>query len=105
MFVNYYIFFSVKTEGYIFNCAPYFSSAEVCDPPVNSYFMFVNVENLRTTNNAYYRQIIQDTLDMLDQNLISPHISATYKLKDVNEAIKFIEEKKCTGKVVIKIDD
>lgn len=89
----------------MFYAAPFDSMADICEPPLNTYLSCVNVEGLRTTNPLYYRQLVQDTLDMLDQSLISAHVSAMYDLKKVNEAIKFIEEKKCSGKVVIKIDD
>lgn len=46
-----------------------------------------------------------DTLDLADQSLISAHISKTFRLSHVNDAIKFIEERKCTGKVVIDMNE
>lgn len=67
--------------------------------------MNLDVELLKKTNLEYYRQVVQDTIDMLDQSLISVHVSATYKLKDINKAVEFITEKKCTGKVVVEVDD
>lgn len=52
-----------------------------------------------------YKTVVSDTLELANEGLISAHISARFGLKDINEAIKFIEDKKCTGKVLIHIDD
>lgn len=99
----FYIF-SIAQEGHIFYAAPLITEPKIC-PPFNTKLTVVNVETLRITNNEYFRQLVQDTLDMADQSLISAHVSKTFGLKDINEAIKFIEERKCTGKVVIDMDD
>lgn len=63
------------------------------------------MEGLRLTNNDYYRQLVQDTLDMADQSLINAHVSAKFSLKDILKAVQFIEQKKCTGKVVIDMTE
>lgn len=34
---------------------------------------------------------------------MAPYISQTFALGDVNKAVKFIKEKKCTGKVLIDL--
>lgn len=86
----------------MFWAAPY-PNKDIPPPPVNASLTMVNFKHLRKTNPSYFRLLVQDTVDMADQGLIKPHISAKYSLKDVNEAVKFIEEKKCTGKVVINV--
>lgn len=91
------------SNGHIFYAAPTLPTN--INPPVNTNFTVVNVESLRSSNNEYFRQLVQDTLDMADQSLISAHISKTFRLKDVNNAVKFIEERKCTGKVVIDMNE
>ncbi|XP_058464557.1 quinone oxidoreductase-like protein 2 [Malaya genurostris] len=50
-----------------------------------------------------YRQMISDTIEMRAQGMIAGHISKLFSLKDIQEAIKFIVEKKCTGKVLIDV--
>lgn len=101
---NLNIISSAAEEGQIFYAAPLVTQPKL-SPPFNTKLTIVNVEALRLTNNTYFRQLVQDTLDMADQSLISAHISKTFPLKGVNEAIQFIQDKKCTGKVVIDMDD
>lgn len=50
-----------------------------------------------------YRQTIQDTLSLCEEEIITPYISKTFPLKDINKAVKFIKGKKCTGKVLIDL--
>lgn len=42
---------------------------------------------------------------MAEQELIIPHISKVFELGKVNEALKYLMDAKCTGKVVLEIDD
>ncbi|KAJ8942539.1 hypothetical protein NQ314_010044 [Rhamnusium bicolor] len=49
--------------------------------------------------------MVSDTLQLASDGDISAHVSAKFNLKQINEAIQFIEDKKCTGKVLIHIDD
>lgn len=50
-----------------------------------------------------YRQIIDDTLSLCTEEIIVPYISQKFSLNDVNDAVEFIKEKKCTGKVLIDL--
>lgn len=50
-----------------------------------------------------FRKIVQDVIDMCEQNLICPHVCATFCLDDVNDAFKYINEGKSTGKVILNI--
>jgi NADPH2:quinone reductase len=49
------------------------------------------------------RQAVADVIDMCEQGLISPHISAEFDLEEINEAFKFLNERKSTGKVVLEL--
>lgn len=51
-----------------------------------------------------FRTIISDTLELAHEGIISAHVSACFKLDEVNKAIEYIEAKKCTGKVIIQMD-
>ena len=41
---------------------------------------------------------------MAEQELITPHISQEFDLKDVNSAFEYLLDAKCTGKVVVKVE-
>lgn len=52
-----------------------------------------------------YKTVVGDTLELANEGMINAHISAKFNMEKINDAIKFIEEKKCTGKILIHIDD
>lgn len=66
--------------------------------------MMLSLHALRKQNLELYRSIINDTLELANQNIIGAHVSAVFDLANINEAIKYIEDKKCTGKVLIEMD-
>lgn len=68
-----------------------------------SRIKFVDLTKYREEDFDLYRQTIQDTLSLCEEETISPYISHCFKLDDVNEAVAFIKEKKCTGKVLIDL--
>lgn len=74
-------------------------------PPPNSSVCIVSLQALRKQNPELYRNIVTDTLELADEGVLAAHISATFSLKDVNGAIEYINAKKCTGKVLIEMDD
>lgn len=41
---------------------------------------------------------------MAEQELISPCISKEFELNEVNTAFEYLNDAKCTGKVVVRID-
>lgn len=45
-----------------------------------------------------------DTLALSEEDLIVPYVSRTFGLGDINEAVNFIKQKKCTGKILIDIN-
>lgn len=65
----------------------------------------VNIEGLRTSNFELYRSLVNQVLEIADEEMITAYISAEYELEDITGAVKYIEEKKCTGKVLIKVLD
>lgn len=64
----------------------------------------ISLEALRNQNVELYRSIVDDVLELANQNIIGAHVSAVYELKNVNDAVKYIEDRKCTGKVLIEMD-
>lgn len=68
-----------------------------------SKIKFVDLTKYREEDLELYRQTIQDTLSLCEEEIITPFISNCFELDDVNEAVKFIKEKKCTGKVLIDL--
>lgn len=72
--------------------------------PSNCCLTVLNLRSLKDQHLETYKCLIQDTLEMADQGAISAHVSAKFELNDINKAIEYIEAKKCTGKVLIKID-
>ena len=47
------------------------------------------------------RQVGEDVIEMYEEGLISPHVSARFPLDQVNEAIEFLRQRKSTGKVIL----
>lgn len=79
----------------------------ISDSDLVSKIQFVDVTKYRLQDLDLYRQIIEDTLSLCEEEILSPYISHCFNLNEVNEAVKFIKNKKCTGKVLIdlKIDE
>lgn len=72
-----------------------------------SKIKIIDLSEYRINDLDLYRQTIQDTLSLCEEEIISPYISRNFSLNAVNDAVKFIKEKKCTGKILIdlKISD
>lgn len=64
----------------------------------------IDLSEYRIHDLDLYRQVIQDTLSLCEEDIISPHISRNFCLEDVNDAVNFIKEKKCTGKILIDLN-
>lgn len=63
----------------------------------------VDLNKYRYQDIEFYRQTILDTLELCDEELINPHISQIFGLYEINKAVDYIKDKKCTGKVLIDI--
>ncbi|XP_030766611.1 quinone oxidoreductase-like protein 2 [Sitophilus oryzae] len=94
----------VAVGGKTFYASPFFFTT-IPAPVPHSFSSIVSLKILRTQNKHLYKTIVNDTLELANESLIGAHISAEFSLDKINDAIKFIEDKKCTGKVLIKIDD
>lgn len=64
----------------------------------------VSLFDERGKDKELYRQTIENTLELCDEEIISPYVSKIFGLSEVNEAVEFIKGKTCTGKVLIDID-
>lgn len=71
--------------------------------PIEQRVQHVDLFKYRKVDPDFYRQVIADTFSLYDEELISAHVSKVFPLTEVNEAIQFVREKKCTGKVLIDI--
>lgn len=63
----------------------------------------VDLSKYRKTDVEFYRQLVSETLSLCEDEIISAYVSGTFKLDEINKAIDFINKKKCTGKVLIDI--
>jgi len=63
----------------------------------------VSLTHYREANNEVYRQIGDNVIELYDERLISPHVSASFSLDQVNEAFEFLSLRKSTGKVILSI--
>uniref|UniRef100_A0A182M9N7 Enoyl reductase (ER) domain-containing protein n=1 Tax=Anopheles culicifacies TaxID=139723 RepID=A0A182M9N7_9DIPT len=50
-----------------------------------------------------YRQMISDTIEMRSEGMIAGHISKIFPLAKIQQAIDFVQQKQCTGKVLIDV--
>lgn len=57
----------------------------------------------RANNPAAYRDAVAEVIEMASEGLVDPHISATFKLEQVNEAFAFMAERKSTGKIILEV--
>lgn len=74
------------------------------DSELVSKIQFVDITKYRLDNLELYRQTIQDTLSLCEEEIIIPYVSQCFNLADVNDAVEFVKKKKCTGKVLIDVN-
>ncbi|CAI6349772.1 unnamed protein product [Macrosiphum euphorbiae] len=65
----------------------------------------VSLNNYRTHSVRIYRQSVKDVLTMCKMGVITPNISETLKLEQVNEALEHFSTDKSSGKILLKIAD
>ncbi|XP_035214698.1 quinone oxidoreductase-like protein 2 homolog [Stegodyphus dumicola] len=71
--------------------------------PKSCALIGVSLTHYQKMINETYRSTVQEVIDMYLEDFIDPHIAAHFKLKDVNDAIKHVEEGKSAGKVILDI--
>lgn len=54
-------------------------------------------------NFLFCRQAISDVIELCEQSLISPHVSESFNLENVNDAVKLLIEDQIVGKIIITI--
>lgn len=59
----------------------------------------------RWENREKYRSIVEQVLSFCEDESIGAHVSKTFNLEEVNEAIEYIKGKMCSGKVLIRVED
>ena len=63
----------------------------------------VDLSELRIKNLEAYRQVLEDTLSLCEEEIINPYVSRVFSLNAINEAVEFVANKSCTGKVLIDL--
>ncbi|KAJ8959855.1 hypothetical protein NQ318_011588 [Aromia moschata] len=94
----------VSVGGKVFYACPIFYET-IPAPKPHSFATILSLKELQKQNRHLYKTVVSDTLELANEGLIAAHVSANFNLNEINEAVQFIEDKKCTGKVLIKIDD
>lgn len=91
--------------GSIFHVAPAVLYKTIPAPRPNCNLMILSLLELRQQDVELYRTVVNDTLELADGNTISAFVSAQYDFNehDLNKAIDFSQEKKTTGKILIKV--
>lgn len=72
-------------------------------PPFNTSLTVLDLLEIKKRDVNAYRCTVNDVLDLADQGLISAHVSGSFTFAEINNAVKFIEEHKSTGKVLISM--
>lgn len=65
----------------------------------------VSLYMYRDFDRDFYQETIEATLELCEEEVITPYISETFGLHEVNEAIKCIKNKTCTGKILVDVND
>lgn len=65
----------------------------------------VNIASYQISEPEYYEKVISQVYDLCATEQLEPLISQTYKLKDINKAVNFINNKKCLGNVLVEMQD
>ncbi|GFT96914.1 quinone oxidoreductase-like protein 2 homolog [Nephila pilipes] len=71
--------------------------------PKSCALIGISLTHYQKMVNQTYRSSVQEVIDMYLDEFIDPHVAEEFKLKDVNDAIKHVEERKSAGKVIIDI--
>ncbi|CAL1276462.1 unnamed protein product [Larinioides sclopetarius] len=71
--------------------------------PKSCALIGVSLTHYQKMVNETYRSSVQEVIDMYLDEFIDPHVAEQFKLKDVNDAIKHVEERKSAGKVILDV--
>ena len=116
-----FLFFSVcKESGHFFSVDPSFDAekfpttkpefkrskkSKESDSEVDfvNKVKHINLYKYRDFDREFYRSTITDVLAFCEEEVITPYVSKTFGLYEVNEGIEFIRGKKGTGKILIDV--
>ncbi|XP_059608010.1 quinone oxidoreductase-like protein 2 [Phlebotomus argentipes] len=72
-------------------------------PPIHERVQHVDLYSYQYQDREFFRGIIEETLELYSEELISAHVSKVFTLERLEDAVSFIKQKKCTGKVLIEV--
>lgn len=74
-------------------------------PPIDERIQHVDLYGYQFRDRIFFREIIEETLELYSEDLISAHVSKVFSLEDIGDAVEYIRKKKCTGKVLIDLQE
>lgn len=63
----------------------------------------IDVTEYQKIDPQFYENIVNQVFEWCADGTIKPHVTQTWKLRDINKAIQFVTNKECLGKVLIKM--
>ncbi|XP_042898297.1 quinone oxidoreductase-like protein 2 homolog isoform X2 [Parasteatoda tepidariorum] len=69
--------------------------------PKSCALIGVSLTHYQRMINETYRNAVQEVINMYLEEFIDPHVAEHFKLKDVNDALKHVEDGKSAGKVIL----
>lgn len=64
---------------------------------------YVDFANYQLQDPDLFAKVLNEVFDMHAKRVIQPYISKIFSFQDVNKAFKFIQGRKCLGKVLIDV--
>lgn len=92
---------SIIIAGFASHQIPDLQTSELL--PKSCSLIGVSLSQYRLSANETFRDSVQEVIDLYEDEYIEPHVSAIFKLDEINEAFAFYENKKSSGKVVIDL--
>lgn len=92
---------SVIVAGFASRVIPHIETSQLLPKAVS--LVGLSLSHYQEADNAVYRQAVEDVIDLHEMGLITPHVSAVFKMEESSQAIDFMRERKSTGKVVLEI--
>lgn len=92
---------SIIIAGFASHEVPHIFTSELL--PKSCALIGISLMNYRLTANDIYRDTVKEVIEMCKDEYIEPHVSKTFGLEEINEAFKYLQERKSTGKVVIDV--
>lgn len=65
---------------------------------------YVDFADYQLQDPELFKKILNEVFDMHSKGVIEPYISKIFTFHDVNKALKYLQGRKCLGKVLVKIN-